>query len=262
MVASVPWNDVLAAPAPGQHIAHFYSEPDFPERTVADFVGEGLRRGEAIIVIATPPHWQGVARRLGEQRFDLDELERRGQLAVLDAASCLARLLVNGVPDREQFRAVIGGTVATAERAGYSSIRAFGEMVDLLRHTDLNATIRLEDLWTEFLAVHPVALLCGYSADVFEPDVYRSLFERVSAAHTHLIPVEDHARLDQAVERAYTDVFGTEGDADSLRRVFLAEYGRATVMPDGEAAILAARAFVPMTTATLLERARHHYRLR
>jgi len=84
----------------------------------------------------------------------------------------------------------------------------------------------------------------------------------VSAAHTHLIPVEDHARLDQAVERAYTDVFGTEGDADSLRRVFLAEYGRATVMPDGEAAILAARAFVPMTTATLLERARHHYRLR
>src|SRR2546428_9218458 len=143
MVASVPWNDVLAAPAPGQHIAHFYSEPDFPERTVADFVGEGLRRGEAIIVIATPPHWQGVARRLGEQPFDLDELERRGQLAVLDAASCPARLLVNGVPDRQQFRAVIGGTVATAERAGYSGNCGFCEKVDLFRHHHLKGKNRL-----------------------------------------------------------------------------------------------------------------------
>jgi MEDS: MEthanogen/methylotroph, DcmR Sensory domain len=258
-----PWpaaQSWLVSPSPGQHIAQLYPPGGFPDRALGEFVGAGLRRGEAVIVIATPAHWDAVARRLGDQRFDLPALQRDGALTVLDAAACLAMLMVDGAPDRDRFRAVIGGAVDAARRAGYRDVRAFGEMVDLLRRADPTATLRLEELWTEILAARRIALVCGYSIDVFEPDAYRGPLQRVCAAHTDLAPVEDGPRLERAVARAYVDVFGPAGDADSLRGAFLAEYVRPAAMPDAEAAVLAAWDFVPMATRALLERARHHYR--
>jgi hypothetical protein len=66
---STPVTDqtLLVAPATGQHIAQLYSEPGFLERVVGEFVGEGLRRGEAVLIIATPLRWRAVARRLDHE---------------------------------------------------------------------------------------------------------------------------------------------------------------------------------------------------
>jgi len=260
MSGAAPWQEILAAPTPGQHVAQLYTEPRFLARAVTDFVGNGVRAGEAVIVIATPSHWQEIARRLEGLGFDLDDLQRRRQLAVFDAASSLARVLVGGVPDPDRFRDLVGGAVEAARRAGYPRCRAFGEMVDLLRHTDVAATIRLEELWNELLATHGIALLCGYSLDAFDPRVYRGLVQSVCSVHSDLIPVEDYARFEQAVEDAYADVFGPIGDGHSLRRVFLGDYVRPAAMPDAEAALLAAREFVPTAIDPLLETARRHYR--
>ena len=132
-------------------------------------------------------------------------------------------------------------------------------MVNVLRRTSLLATFQLEALWTELVRAHGIALLCGYSIDTFDPRAYEGLLQRVSAAHSHLIPVDDYARLDRAVESAYAEVFGAGQDAGFLRRTFVAHYPRPAKMPDAEAAILAATEFVPAATRSLLERVRHHY---
>jgi hypothetical protein len=163
------------------------------------------------------------------------------------------------MPDPERFAAVIGGAVEAGRRAGYPRVRAFGEMVDLLRRTDLAATIRLEELWNDLLAGHRISLLCGYSVDIFDPRVYRGLLQRVCSVHSDLIPIEDYARLEQAVARAYADVFGPVGDGQALRDVLVADYAPASAMPDAEAAILAAREFVPTAIDSLLAAARQHY---
>ena len=49
---------------------------------------------------------------------------------------------------------------------------------------------------------------CGYSIDNFDPNTYQGILQGVSRAHSHLVPVEDYARLERAVERAYAEVFG------------------------------------------------------
>jgi hypothetical protein len=260
MTASASWQSVLAAPALGQHIAQLYTEPEFLARAVGRFVGDGLRAGDAALILAVPSHWQAIAGRLAGEGFDLDQLQRRGQLLVLEAAPCLARVLVDGMPDPERFRAVIGGAVEAARRAGSGGVRAFGELVDLLRRTDLAATIRLEELWNELLATHGISLLCGYSVDAFDPRLYRGFLQRVCAVHSDLIPVEDYPRLEHAVERAYAEVFGAAGDPDGLRRVLLTGYHRPSTMPDAEAAMLAVGEFVPTTIEALLHRARKNYR--
>jgi hypothetical protein len=253
------WESLLAAPTPGQHIAQLYTEPAFLIRAVSQFTRDGLLRDEGVVVIARPVHWRAIARCLETEEVAVGDFQQRGQLAVLDAEECLAGFVVNGMPDRDRFHALIGPVIEAATVAGHGRARAFGEMVDLLRRTSLDATIRLEELWGELLAGHGIALLCGYSVDTFDPQIYRGLLQRVSAAHSDLVPVEDYARLDRAVKRAYAELFGTAGDPEALRRASLARYARPAAMPDAEAAILAFQELIPTRTKSLLDRVRYHY---
>ena len=256
---SDPWDAVLTSPAPGQHIAQLYTDRDFLARGVGRFLGEGLRRGEAAVVIATPLHWRAVARQLEVDGLSTEDFARRGQLIVRDAEETLSTFMVDGDPDRERFRGVVGDLVDDAQAAGYARLRGFGEMVDILRHRSIEATIRLEELWNELLIERGVALLCGYSLDAFDAKIYRGLLQRVSATHSHLIPVEDYPRLERAVARAYDDVFGGGSDTVELRRAFLQHYARPAAMPDAEAVILALREFVPSSADALLASVRRHY---
>jgi hypothetical protein len=255
------WESLLGEPGRERHVAQLYTDPGYLIRALSEYAGQGLRRGEAVVVVATPAHARAVTFRLEADGLRAADRARRGQLLLVDAEETLARLLVDGRPDRDRFRSVIGGAVTAAKLAGGGRVRAFGEMVDLLRRTSLDATLELEALWTELLEAEEVALVCGYSIDAFDPASYDGLLQRVMAAHSYLVPAEDCARLDRAVARAYVEVFGTEEDAATLRRQFLAHYARPAAVPDAQAAILAAREFVPAVAAdALVERARRHYR--
>ena len=132
-------------------------------------------------------------------------------------------------------------------------------VVDILRPVSLTAALELEELWNELLTARRISLLCGYSVDAFDPEAYRGLLQDVSAAHSHLVPVEDYARLDQAVDSAFVEIFGAARDARFFRRTFIDHYQRPAAMPDAQAAILATRQFVPEAVVALLDRARHHY---
>jgi hypothetical protein len=261
MNGSASWLDLLTTPAAGQHIAQLYTEREFLSRAVGTFIGDGLRRGDAAVVISTPLNWRASLERLEARGIDEQDFQRRGQLRVLDVRETLARCMVDGKLDRDRFRATIGGVIDAATAAGFTRVRAFGEMVDILRRTDVTATIRLEGLWNELLRERDVALLCGYSLDVFDRSIYRGLLQQVSATHSDLIPVDDYARLERAVDRAYVDVFGGGEDARALQHAFLTHYRRPAAMPEAEAAILALREFIPDTADALLERVRRHYAL-
>jgi hypothetical protein len=256
---AAPWQTLLTTPAPGQHIAQLYTEREFLARAMGRWVADGLGQGEAVVVIATPLHWSAALRLLEADDVPVETCEQRGQLVVRDAGETLAAFMVAGTLDRTPFRAVIGGIIDGVHAAGFPRVRAFGEMVDILRRTDLAATFRLEALWNELLIERGIALLCGYSLDTFDPRIYRGLLQQVTGSHSHLIPVEDYARLERAVERAYEEVFGRGKDAGDLRRAFLEHYAPRAAMPDAEAAILALREFVPGTADELLASVRRHY---
>jgi hypothetical protein len=252
----------LDAPARSRHVAQFYTQDETLVRVVGDFVTTGLRRGEAVVLITTAAHRAAIARHLEGQGFTPSVLARRRQLTLLDARETLEALCAGTVPDRARFETVIGGAIEEFQRAGFERRRAFGEMVELLRRdNDLEAALHLEALWNDLAAARGLTLLCGYGIDAFDHQTYRGLPQRVSAKHSHPVPVEDSASLEHAVECAYHDIFGAGRDAAILRRLFLANYRRPSDMPEAQAAILAAHEFVPEAAAALLGRIRYHYRL-
>jgi hypothetical protein len=123
----------------------------------------------------------------------------------------------------------------------------------------LPAALQLEALWTELLAERRIALLCAYRIDNFDRHVHRGLLHQISRSHSHLVPVEDYARFDEAVDRAYRDVFGAGGDTAALRQLMVSQPLSTTRMPSAQAALVALRQLRGDIADAVLARAREYY---
>ena len=159
------WAELLSGAEPGEHMVQLYGGDDrLLTRNVSRYLAEGLRRGDGLVVIATPEHTSAIAGHLVEEDSGAAiDAAVAGRLVLLDAVETLARFLVDGRPDQALFRSVVGEAIpAVRAQAATGSVRAFGEMVSLLwdagRH---QAAARLEELWNDTLAESCCSLFCA-----------------------------------------------------------------------------------------------------
>jgi MEDS: MEthanogen/methylotroph, DcmR Sensory domain len=163
------------------------------------------------VIIATPRHISAFDLQLGTL-VDVANARVRDQLVVFDAEASRARLMVGGQPDRDVFRAFVNAILDRAQVAGNGRVRLFGEMVNLLCDRDPEAAAQPESLWNEMIAERRVSLLCAYRLDNFDRHIHRGLLHQINRSHSHVVPVEHYHRLESAVDSAYHEVFGAEGD--------------------------------------------------
>jgi signal transduction histidine kinase len=192
---------LLIDPEPHSHAVQFYETDGFLVRTVAQFLNAGLKAGDRLLVIATPEHRQALAVEL-----DAEAATRAiatGQLTMLDARETLAKFMVNGMPDPDLFRDILWRVIAkTQEGHPRARLRAFGEMVDLLwREGNSRAAIRLEELWNEAGKAHSFSLLCAYVMGHFYKEGDSARFMEVCRTHSHVIPTEAFAEIDDGHAR-------------------------------------------------------------
>ena len=163
------------------------------ERVLLDsvtlFAAQGLGRSEGVILVATAPHLRALDARLEAADVPVYGLRTSGQLVAVPADELLAVFMRDGHPHAGLFEAAVMALIRKLRSAGYAHVRVFGEMVDLLRRDDLPATARLEELWNDIVEAEQISLLCGYSHDTAAGAPAR-LPSRLSALHTHVIPIE------------------------------------------------------------------------
>jgi signal transduction histidine kinase/ActR/RegA family two-component response regulator len=183
------------------HFVQFYEDEAFLLNSLSEFIGKGLNAGESGIVVATRGQREGLERCLQSCGLDVAAASASGQFISLDAAETLAKLMVDGQPERGRFMDVIGGVVAQAAQSG-RRVRIFGEMVSLLgRAGNHAAAIRLEELWNELRKSHSFSLFCAYSMTDFNGDALAGALGDVCATHSSVIPAESYTRLDNHDER-------------------------------------------------------------
>jgi hypothetical protein len=237
------WTEVLREPSHGDHIVQTYQDPAFLADAVAEYLGSGLRRGEAAIMIARPQHAEKFREKIGTPA-------ERGQLIILDAEDTLARFMADGMPQWNAFHEVIGGLIAQL-RLQYPAVRAYGEMVDILwQEGKREAAIRLEEFWNELTRLQTFSLFCAYAMDHLDPASYSGL-ESVCRAHTHFLPTREQHRLNQAVSEASTKVLD-----EPLAKILLslaASHQSATKMPAGQATLLWLSQNMPRTADKVLK---------
>jgi len=128
----------------------------FAVDSVARFVGASLGAGDAAVVIATRPHLLDLEHRLSVRGLDLDIARVEGRYVTIDVEEALSRVMHDGLPDRRLFSELIGDVIVEASDGQRVPVRAFGEMVPILRSEgNEHAAARMQELWSELAATVP-----------------------------------------------------------------------------------------------------------
>ncbi len=242
------------------HIVQLYQNVEFLSEVVGLYLQTGLEQGEGEIVVATAPHWRAFLQHLKTHRGEVTEAQARGQLIVLDAEDVLARIMPHRVLEEATFTQMIGGAIEEMRGPGrFRQIRIYGELVNLLwEQRQIATAIRLEELWNGLAASQPFSLLCAYRMDNFSTDVHGPPLQGLCRTHSHLLPTEDDARLEQAVYSAMTDILGVT-QANTVRRLLKDRRLSAPVMPDAQVALVWLKDNLPIMANAILVRAERYY---
>jgi hypothetical protein len=164
------------------------------------------------------------------------------------------------MPDSPVFLGLAADVIGEARAGGrYPKVRWWGEMVNVLwERGDVAASMNLEDLFDQLAHQHDIAIFCSFLMDNFDGEVHAQMLPRLGTNHSHLVPVEDYARLERAVAEALSDVVGPD-EARALEDRLLSDYREPFAMPRAQALLLALRQAVPRVADPVLQRSRELY---
>lgn len=181
------------------HVVQFYNEEGPLLDVLSQFVGYALADNAAAVVIAVNAHRVGIAERLAAFGLDVPNALREGRYVPLDAAETLGQFMVDGLPDAARFAELVGGIIPQASAAAHGAPQRttiVGEMVALLWAAgNIEAALRLEQLWNDLARTHAFSLCCAYPMSSFNREEHREPFLKICAEHTRVIPAESYTAL-------------------------------------------------------------------
>ena len=252
------WTEFLHGSGPAGHAVQVYREVGELADSVSRYLTIGFDLGEPAVLIATPEHWSYFGERLADSGWSAARIEESGLLFCADADTTLAAIMDGDRPSADRFDAVVGGLLEqVGARFPKRRIRAFGEMVDLLcERGNPTAAARLEELWNRLARRRSFSLLCGYRVDVFDRDTQISVLPEICRSHSHVLPVDDPARLERAVDAALEEALGAQ--AGQVYAV-LGDQLRRKQVPPAQLALMWVSSQMPRSAERILESARAHY---
>ena len=118
--------------------------------------------------------------------------------------------------------------------------------------------MNLEDLFDRVAREQDIAVFCSFVMDNFDGEIHTHMLPRLGENHSHLIPVEDYARLERTVADALREIVGPD-EARVLESKLLWEYQAPFNMPRAQALLLALRQALPAVAVPVLRRSRDLY---
>jgi hypothetical protein len=240
------------------HLCQFYCPEDPMLATnVAKYLGEGLRAGDSVLMIATPGHLAEFLRRL-EADATTAQARLSGRVEYHDAQETLNTLLVDGQPHWDSFDSVIRPLIEQHRaRSASGKVRVYGEMVGLLwQQGNHGAAIQLEDYWNAVLESLDFSLYCAYPVDIFRSSFDPALVSSVLDTHSEMIG--GHKDYGVALDRAIDDTLGAEGEV--LKLLIKAHYRpESATIPRAEAIALWLRANAHPAADAIFLRAANYY---
>jgi DcmR-like sensory protein/response regulator receiver domain-containing protein len=171
-----------------RHEARFYSDDTRFFEGFTQFIGSALRAGDAVIVLATESHRNGLLLRLQACGLDVSAAIEQGRYVSLDAADTVSALMVNDRLDRARFWERAGDLIGEAAKAvtgEHGRVAACGECAPFLwAQGKAEAAILLEHLWDEVGKSYDVDILCGYMLNSFQREHENHIYEKICAEHS------------------------------------------------------------------------------
>ena len=254
-------DELLASPKPHSHFVQFYEADDhLLARNVSLYLGQGLQRGEGVLVVAAAEHCDAFARQLSQLGIDAQAALIGGQLTFLDAREMLGTFMVDRKPDHARFQKSVGCVVREMrERIGFAGLRVYGEMVGILWSSgQYSAAFQVEEFWNELLESVDFSLFCGYPIDVFGREFQADSIYALLCDHTHVLPAGANNDMERAVSQAMAEILAWSGQ-DLQPGTKTGRPSAWAALPSAESKILWLRNNAPDSADDVLTRARQLY---
>jgi signal transduction histidine kinase len=165
------------------HRVQLYRDRVTLAEQVAELFAQALASDGGAIMIARSDLIEAVSELLRKRGHDI----AAPRVAFVPVETARSAILPDGFPDRERFRAMVGGLLAQVRAASSGGpIHVFGELVDVLwQRGDRGAVLALEQLWHELGREQPFVLVCGYDFRRFQPEDTCEL-DAICALHEHV----------------------------------------------------------------------------
>src|SRR5712671_1717501 len=158
-MSSPPVSDLLIEAPANRHFAQLHRDPQALTDAVTLYLQTGLRRGNGVVVLATPAHTERFLTRLREDGLDPAVFLKSGQLELHDADLTLRKFMQHDMPDWEDFRRSMAAVFERVRAFGRGTTRVYCEMVNVLwQEGKQEAAIRLEEYWNELARLYPFSL--------------------------------------------------------------------------------------------------------
>lgn len=161
-------HDALPSTAPSKgkiprgHEVQFYADDTSLLVSFSGIIEAALEAENAVIVIVTESHREGILQRLQAHGVDLAAALERRSIILFDAAEALSTYMEAEGPNRERFLSVFEPLICEAEM-GRRGVVVVGEGVGILcAEGRVNAAIDLERLWNELAQTHTFHTHCAY----------------------------------------------------------------------------------------------------
>ena len=170
------------------HELQAYSSDDSFVDGFADFIVGNLTAGNAVVVVATETHRQGLSQKLETHGFNLNAMTKSGTYVPLDVQKTLASFLLDDQPDPVRFWKVVSNLLETTSQAPNRAKRrvcACGEMAPVLwREGKPEAALRVEQLWEEACRKYGIKTLCGYLSGTLQSEKDHATFQTICGVHS------------------------------------------------------------------------------
>jgi CheY-like chemotaxis protein len=172
---------------PRRHEAGFYSDDVHLVDGFAEFISSAVAAGNASIVVATASHRQKLVAALRVKGVDVDAAARDGRYISLEAGEILSKFMDNEILDAERLLKITTQLISDAAHAVKQTngkVFACGEGAPLLcAQGNVDAALRVEQLWDNLAETRDVEVFCGYPMNVFQGTRGR-FFEAICEKHT------------------------------------------------------------------------------
>jgi DNA-binding NarL/FixJ family response regulator len=147
-----------------------------------------LKNGNAVIVLASASHREGIFARLQAANVDVSAAVEQGSYTALDPANTLSAVMESDMPDPVRCAKFVGDLIVQASKSArgeHARVAFFGECAPtLLADGNPEAAVRLEHLWNELMRRHGAHTLCGYLSTAFPQSESNPVFQRICAKHS------------------------------------------------------------------------------
>lgn len=155
-------SQVVAQAAEEPHAVRFYENDAGLVGRLCGFIAGSLEERRRVIILTTSSRRQDIEKALAARGVDMQAARMQHRYFDPDAANILSGILVNSLPDRTRFNAVINDLLAHAP-AVCRGAWVFDETVALLWAQGLReAALQLETMWNELARTRRFELCCAY----------------------------------------------------------------------------------------------------